>query len=36
MSYNHEGLAKDFERLTVRKIVPVLFKSYDEQRNAGK
>lgn len=36
MSYNYEGMAKDFEHMTVKKIVPVSFKSYDEQRKAGK
>ena len=36
MSYNYEGMAKDFDRMTVKKIVPVSFKSYDEQRKAGK
>jgi hypothetical protein len=36
MSYNHEGMAKDFEHMAVKRTVKVLFKSYDDQRKAGK
>lgn len=36
MSYNYEGMAKDFEHLAVKRTIKVLFSSYDEQRKAGK